>query len=164
MERLVSYLVYFISVILLLSFSIILLSENSNIVSKLYKNDIINSIQKSSSLTYDFNKLSVQWSGLDPSLIFEEVSLHNEKTKQHYLDSEKLIIKINLFKSLSELSIIPEEVNLVKSNIDLVFDNSGIFIKDYNFMSTNKDINEPNVNSIKYRISDSNLRVFDKIR
>jgi uncharacterized protein YhdP len=108
MERLVSYLVYFISVILLLSFSIILLSENSNIVSKLYKNDIINSIQKSSSLTYDFNKLSVQWSGLDPSLIFEEVSLHNEKTKQHYLDSEKLIIKINLFKSLSELSIIPK--------------------------------------------------------
>ena len=127
MERLVSYLVYFISLILLISFSIIFLTENSNIVSKLYKNDIINSIQKSSSLTYDFKKLSVQWAGLDPSLIFEEVSLHNEKVKQHYLDSEKLIIKINLFKSLSELSIIPEEVNLVKSNIDLVFDNNGIF-------------------------------------
>ena len=96
-------------------------------------------------------------------MIFEEVSLHNEKAKQHYLDSEKLVIKINLFKSLSELSIIPEEVNLVKSNIDLVFDTNGIFIKDYNFLSTNKDINKPNVNSIKYRISDSNIRVFDKI-
>ena len=163
MERLVSYLVYFISLILLISFSIILLTENSNIVSKLYKNDIINSIQKSSSLTYDFKNLSVQWTGLDPSLIFEEVSLHNEKAKQHYLDSEKLIIKINLFKSLSELSIIPEEVNLVKSNIDLVFDTNGIFIKDYNLLSTAKDISNPNVNSIKYRVSDSNIRVFDKI-
>jgi len=163
MERLVSYLVYFISLILLISFSIIFLTENSNIVSKLYKNDIINSIQKSSSLTYDFKKLSIQWAGLDPSLIFEEVSLHNEKVKQHYLDSEKLIIKINLFKSLSELSIIPEEVNLVKSNIDLVFDNNGIFIKDYNLLSTSKDINNSNVNSIKYRVSDSNIRVFDKI-
>ena len=163
MERLVSYLVYFISLILLISFSIILLTENSNIVSKLYKNDIINSIQKSSSLTYDFKNLSVQWTGLDPSLIFEEVSLHNEKAKQHYLDSEKLIIKIDLFTSLSELSIIPEEVNLVNSNIDLVFDNNGIFIKDYNLLSTTKDINNPNVNSIKYRVSDSNIRVFDKI-
>ena len=84
MERLVSYLIYFISLILLISFSIIFLTENSNIVSKLYKNDIINSIQKSSSLTYDFKKLSVQWTGLDPSLIFEEVSLHNEKVKQHF--------------------------------------------------------------------------------
>ena len=71
MERLVSYLVYFISLMLLVSFSIIFLTENSNIVSKLYKNDIINSIQKSSSLTYNFKKLSVQWTGLDPSLIFE---------------------------------------------------------------------------------------------
>ena len=163
MERLVSYLVYFISLLLLISFSVIFLTENSNIVSKLYKNDIINSIQKSSSLTYDFKKLSVQWTGLDPSLIFEEVSLHNEKAKQHYLDSEKLIIKINLFKSLSELSIMPEEVNLVNSNIDLVFDNNGIFIKDYNLLSTSKDINNSNVNSIKYRVSDSNIRVFDKI-
>ncbi len=163
MERLISYLVYFISLILLISFSIIFLTENSNIVSKLYKNDIINSIQKSSSLTYDFKKLSVQWTGLDPSLIFEEVSLHNEKAKQHYLDSEKLIIKINLFKSLSEMRIISEEVNLVKSNIDLVFDNNGIFIKDYNFLSTSKDVNKFNANSIKYRISDSNIRVYDKI-
>ena len=163
MERLVSYLVYFISLILLISFSIIFLTENSNIVSKLYKNDIINSIQKNSALTYDFKKLSVQWTGLDPSLIFEEVSLYNEKVKQHYLDSEKLILKINLFKSLSELSIIPEEINLVKSNIDLMFDSNGIFIKDYNFLGTNQDTNKSNVNSIKYRVSDSNIRVFDKI-
>ena len=117
MERLVSYLIYFISLILFIFFSIIFITENSNIVSKLYKNDIINLIQKNSSLTYNFKKLSVRWTGLDPSFIFEEVSLHNENVNHHYLDSEKLILKINFFKSLSKLSVMPEEVNLVKSFI-----------------------------------------------
>jgi len=163
MERLVSYLIYFISLILFIAFSIIFITENSNIVSKLYKNDIINLIQKNSSLTYNFKKLSVRWTGLDPSFIFEEVSLHNENVNHHYLDSEKLILKINFFKSLSKLSVMPEEVNLVKSNIDLVLDDDGIFIKDYNFLGTNTDINKSNFDSIKYRVTDSNIRVNDKI-
>ena len=76
-------------------------------------NNIIDIIQKKSSLEYNFERLSIKWNGLDPSLIFKNISLHKEDINQHYLDSEKIILRINFLKSLSTLKIVPEEINLV---------------------------------------------------
>ena len=45
-------------------------------------------------------------------MIFEKISLHKEGISQHYLDSEKLILRVNFLKSLSMLKIVPEEINL----------------------------------------------------
>ena len=162
MERLVSSLIYLLSLILILTFSVVFVTENTNIVSKLYKNNIIDIIQKKSSLEYNFERLSIKWNGLDPSLIFNNISLHKEDINQHYLDSEKIILRINFLKSLSTLKIVPEEINLVRSNIDLVYSNNGIFIKDYNFLIKDKN-DESDIDNIKFRITDSNISLDDQV-
>ena len=74
MNRLASYLIYVLSLIFLLSFSVVFLTENTNIISKLYKNNIIDIIKNKSSLNYNFEELSMKWNGLNPSLIFENIS------------------------------------------------------------------------------------------
>ena len=101
MKRLVSSLIYLLSSILLLSFIVIFLTENSNLIPKLYKKDIISSIEKRTSLEYRFENLSIKWDGLNPSLIFEDISLHNKTMENHYLDSKKMILRINFLKSIS---------------------------------------------------------------
>ena len=128
MNRLASYLIYVLSLIFLLSFSVVFLTENTNIISKLYKNNIIDIIKNKSSLNYNFEELSMKWNGLNPSLIFENISLYDKASDQHYLDSEKLILEIDSLGSISRLSLVPKEINLVKSNIDLRYDKKGIFI------------------------------------
>jgi hypothetical protein len=93
MKRLLSLLVYLSSSILLLFFIVIFFTENTNIVSKLYKKNITSYIQNTTSIEYNFEELSIKWNGLNPSLIFDNNSLHNESKNQHYLNEEKLILK-----------------------------------------------------------------------
>ena len=119
-----------LSLILILSFLVVFTTENTSIVSKLYKKDIIKSIQKSPSINYSFDNLSIKWNGLDPSLIFKNISLYDKDNNKKYLNSEKLILKVDFISSISEMSFIPEEINLVNSNVDLIYDKTGIFIKD----------------------------------
>ena len=163
MERLVSSLIYLLSFLLLLTFSVVFVTENTNVISKLYKNNIIDIIQKKSSLEYNFEKLSVKWNGLNPSLIFKNISLHKKGINQHYLDSEKLILQINFLNSISRLKIVPEEINLVRSNIDILYNNNGIYIKDYNFLEKNKNNKQSDINNIKFRITDSNISLNDQV-
>ena len=127
MKRLVSSLVYLSSSILLLFFIVIFLTENTNIVSKLYKKNITSYIQNAASIKYNFEELSIKWNGLNPSLIFDNISLHNATKNQHYLSGKKLILKINFANSLIKLKLVPEEINLVSSNIDLTYNKNGIY-------------------------------------
>ena len=162
MKRLVSSLIYLLSSILLLSFIVIFLTENSNLIPKLYKKDIISSIEKRTSLEYRFENLSIKWDGLNPSLIFDDISLHNKTMENHYLDSKKMILRINFLKSISKLKIIPEEIDLVESNIDLIYNQKGIFIKDYNLLG-DANTNEGDFEDIKLRVTNSKITINDKI-
>ncbi|MEC7865198.1 MAG: AsmA-like C-terminal region-containing protein [Pseudomonadota bacterium] len=162
MKRLVSSLIYLLSSILLLSFIVIFLTENSNLIPKLYKKDIISSIEKRTSLEYRFENLSIKWDGLNPSLIFEDISLHNKTMENHYLDSKKMILRINFLKSISKLKIIPEEIDLVESNIDLIYNQKGIFIKDYNLLG-DANTNEEDFEDIKLRVTNSKITINDKV-
>ncbi len=161
MKKLVSSLIYILSLILILSFLVVFTTENTSIVSKLYKKDIIKSIQKSPSINYSFDNLSIKWNGLDPSLIFKNISLYDKDNNKKYLNSEKLILKVDFISSISEMSFIPEEINLVNSNVDLIYDKTGIFIKDYNILDRN-NTKDSLFDNIKFRITDSNITIYDK--
>ena len=160
MKRLLSLLVYLSSSILLLFFIVIFFTENTNIVSKLYKKNITSYIQNTTSIEYNFEELSIKWNGLNPSLIFDNISLHNESKNQHYLSGKKLILKINFVNSLKKLKLIPEEINLVNSNIDLTYNRDGIYIKDFNFLKDN-DTNNNDFENVKFRVTNSNINVID---
>ena len=162
MKRLVSSLVYLSSSILLLFFIVIFLTENTNIVSKLYKKNITSYIQNTASIKYNFEELSIKWNGLNPSLIFDNISLHNATKNQHYLSGKKLILKINFANSLIKLKLVPEEINLVSSNIDLTYNKNGIYIKDFNFLKDNEPSNT-DLENIKFRVTNSNINVNNMI-
>ena len=55
------------------------MSENSNIVSYLYKDRIVKEIENKISLNVNFNDFRVKWEGLNPQLIFNDLSLYSKK-------------------------------------------------------------------------------------
>ena len=71
--------------------SLVLVTENTNIVSKLYKNKIVTYIKSESQLKFNFDSLDVQWNGLHPNLIFNKISLHKLDKETLYLGGNKFI-------------------------------------------------------------------------
>ena len=82
-------------------FLIILVTENTNIVSNLYKEKIVEYIQSESQLRFNFDSLDVKWNGIYPNLIFNKISLYKLNEEELYLDGNKLIINIEYIESLS---------------------------------------------------------------
>ena len=84
MFKLKSFIVYTISLLLALLFSIIVITENTNLVSDLYKNKIIKTIELKSSLGFSMKNLEVKWDGLDTHLIFNDISFYKKDLLYSY--------------------------------------------------------------------------------
>ena len=67
MKKIISSIIFIFSVALLSIFITILVSENSNIVSYLYKDKIVKEVEDKISLNVNFNDLRVKWEGLNLS-------------------------------------------------------------------------------------------------
>ena len=75
MKKIFSSIILIFSIVLLSIFVTILVSENSNIVSYLYKDRIVKEIENKISLNVNFNDFRVKWEGLNPQLIYNDLSL-----------------------------------------------------------------------------------------
>ena len=160
MAKILKLFIYFLSLLLTLLFLLVLVTENTNIVSKLYKNKIVTYIKSESQLKFNFDSLDVQWNGLHPNLIFNKISLHKLDKETLYLGGNKFIINIDIIESLSNFKFKISGLNLVESKISLTHDKNGLFLEDYNLLN-NKKINNKSkfssIGDIKFRISDSNI-------
>ena len=167
MFKLKSFIVYTISLLLALLFSIIVITENTNLVSDLYKNKIIKTIELKSSLGFSMKNLEVKWDGLDTHLIFNDISFYKKDTKDIYIRGESIILNVNLFHSLFTLKLKPSELNLVNSDITLLYDKTGLFIKDYNLFDANNfnntDYSDISSSDIKFRISNSDILIKNRV-
>ncbi|MDB4089984.1 hypothetical protein N9540_01825 [Gammaproteobacteria bacterium] len=143
-------------------FLIILVTENTNIVSHLYKEKIVEYIQSESQLRFNFDSLNIKWNGIYPNLIFNKISLYELNKEELYLDGNKLIININTLESLSDFEFKISGLNLVESKISLTYDKDGLFLKGYNLLSNKKASKESgfmDIGDIKFRISDSSINI-----
>ena len=89
MKKIISSIIFIFSIALLSIFITILVSENSNIVSHLYKDKIVKEVEDKISLNVNFNDLRVKWEGLNPQLIFDDLSLYSKK-------DNSVILKLSL--------------------------------------------------------------------
>ena len=101
MPKIFKFFTYLLSSLLTFLFLIILITENTNIISNLYKEKIVEYIELESQLRFDFDSLDVKWNGVYPNLIFNNISLYKTNEEELYLNGNKLIININALESLS---------------------------------------------------------------
>ena len=138
MPKILKFFTYFLSSLLTFLLLIVLVTENTNIVSNLYKEKIVRYIESESQLRFNFDGLNVKWNGIYPNLIFNKISLYKLNEEELYLDGSKLIINIDSINSLSSFTFKISGLNLVESKILLTYDANGLFLKDYNLLNNTK--------------------------
>ena len=161
MQKLTKYLIYLISIITTSLFLIVAISENTNLAHNIYKTKIVNEIEAITSLKVKIDSVKVKWNGLTPKFSLIKISLHNKNEKDILLEGHELIVSLDLFKSILEQKIIPTELNLVKSNIKLVYLENSLYLKNYDIFNFRDDENNSSVNTnnetLKFRISNSEV-------
>ena len=151
-----------LSSLLTFLFLIILITENTNVVSHLYKEKIVEYIQSESQLRFNFDSLNIRWNGIYPNLIYNKISLYELNKEELYLDENKLIVNINTLESLSDFEFKISGLNLVESKISLTYSEDGLFLKGYNLLNNKKASKESgfmDIGDIKFRISDSSINI-----
>ncbi|MDG2106228.1 MAG: AsmA-like C-terminal region-containing protein [Gammaproteobacteria bacterium] len=162
MPKILKFFTYLLSSLLTFSFLIILITENTNVVSHLYKEKIVEYIQSESQLRFNFDSLNIRWNGIYPNLIFNKISLYELNKEELYLDGNKLIVNINTLESLSDFEFKISGLNLVESKISLTYSEDGLFLKGYNLLNNKKASKESgfmDIGDIKFRISDSSINI-----
>ena len=161
MKRLTKYLIYLISIITTSLFLVVTISENTNLVHNIYKTKIVAEIETITSLKVKIDSVKVKWNGITPKFSLIKISLHNKKKQDTLLEGNELIVSLDLFKSILEQKIIITELNLVKSNIKLVYLKNSLYLKNYDIFNFRDDENNSSVNAnnetLKFRISNSEV-------
>ena len=134
MPKILKFFTYLLSLLLTFLLLIVFVTENTNIVSNLYKEKIVGYIQSESQLRFDFDNLDVKWNGIYPNLIFNKISLYKLNEEELDLKGDKLIVNIDVIESISNFQFKISGLNLVESKISLIYDENGLFIKSYNLL------------------------------
>ena len=162
MPKILKFFTHFLSSLLTFLLLIVLVTENTNIVSNLYKEKIVEYIESESELRFNFDTLNVKWNGVYPNLIFNKISLYKLDEEELSLDGNKLIINIDSIESLSSFKFKISGLNLVESKILLTYGENGLFLKDYNLLNNqNREKNSGfrNIGDIKFRITNSSINI-----
>ena len=165
MPKIIKSFTYLLSSILTFLFFLVLITENTKVVSNLYKEKIVQYIEDESQLRFNFDSLNIKWNGLNPNLIFNNISLYMLDEETLYLDGNKLIINIDIINSVSNFKFKISGLNLVESEILLIYDENGLFLRGHNLLNDqkiNKDYEFADVGNIKFRISDSSISIKHK--
>ena len=161
MQKLTKYLIYLISIIITSLFLVVAISENTNLVNNVYKTKIVTEIEEITSLKVKIDSVKVNWNGLTPKFSLIKISLRHKDEQDKLLEGNELIVSLDLFKSIFKQKIIPTELNLVKSNIKLVYLKDSLYLKNYDIFNFKNDKNNSSINAnneiLKFRISNSEV-------
>ena len=161
MQRLTKYLIYLISIITTSLFLVVAISENTNLVNDIYKTKIVTEIEEITSLKVKIDSVKVNWNGLTPKFSLIKISLRHKDEQDKLLEGNELIVSLDLFKSILKQKMIPTELNLVKSNIKLVYLKGSLYLKNYDIFNFKNDKNNSSINAnneiLKFRISNSEV-------
>lgn len=160
MRRILLYFSNILGILLILIFLAVIITENTDIVYKYYKESIKNEFKSKTDLNVNFDSLSIKWNGLNPSIIIQNLVLDTEEKK--LLKSEQLIVKMGLNLPSKNIMFTVKELDLVGSNLSVQYNGSKILINDHDiFSSFNSESREYPVNKIKLRFSNSEINLYD---
>ena len=160
MRKIFSYLYNILGFILILIFSVVIITENTDIVYRYYKDSIKSEFNDRTNLNVDFDSLSIKWNGLNPSIITQNLILRNQD--DNLLKSEQLIIKIGLKLPSENIMFIVEELNLVGSDLSIQYDDNKVLINDYDIFSyLNSESRDNSMDKTKVRFSNSTINLYN---
>ena len=111
-------------------FFTILVSENSNIVSYLYKDRIVKEIENKISLNVNFNDFRVKWEGLNPQLIFNDLSLYSKKDNSVILKSDSFTVDFDSFDSMRKQKLVIKEVDFIKTDLNILINDNKLILNE----------------------------------
>ncbi|GIR64495.1 MAG: hypothetical protein CM15mP69_3230 [Ectothiorhodospiraceae bacterium] len=157
MKKIISSIIFIFSIALLSIFITILVSENSSIVSYLYKDKIVKEVEKKISLNVNINDLGVKWEGLNPQLIFDALSLYSKKDKRVILKSDSFIVDFDSFDSIRKQRLVIKEVDFIKTNLNIIINDNKFILNEID-LSELFSVKKNNImTQTRLRISQSKL-------
>ena len=130
MKKIFSSIILIFSIVLLSIFVTILVSENSNIVSYLYKDRIVKEIENKISLNVNFNDFRVKWEGLNPQLIFNDLSLYSKKDNSVILKSDSFTVDFDSFDSMRKQKLVIKEVDFIKTDLNILINDNKLILNE----------------------------------
>ena len=160
MRRILLYLANIFGALLILIFSVVIITENTDIVNRYYKDSIKNEFKDRTDLNANFDSLSIKWNGLNPSIIIEDLILNTQDDK--LLKSKQLIVKIGLKFSPENIMFTIKELDLVGSNLLIKYSDSKILINNYDiFANLNLKARNNLIDTLKLRFSNSTINLYN---
>lgn len=157
MKKIFSSIILIFSIVLLSIFFTILVSENSNIVSYLYKDRIVKEVENKISLNVNFNDLRVKWEGLNPQLIFNDLSLYSKKDNSIILKSDSFTVDFDSFDSMRKQRLVIKEVDFIKTDLNIVINDNKLILNEID-ISELFNVKKNNImTQTRIRISQSKL-------
>ena len=139
---------------------IVVITENTDIVYKYYKDNIKNEFKDKTDLNVNFDSLSIKWDGLNPSIIIRNLVLDTEDNE--LLKSKQLIVKMSLKLPSENIMFTIKELDLVGSNLSVQYNDSKILINNHDiFESINSGAREYPIDKIKLRFSNSIINLYN---
>ena len=122
--------------IILILFSVsIFISENTSTFNQSLLGSIEKKFKDSYNISTKIDSIKIKWEGINPSILISSLKLNDEKNKI-ILETPASVIRVNLLRSLYQMTLNINEVVINNTTISLIRDNSNIFINDLNL--TNK--------------------------
>ena len=160
MKRILAYLANIFGSLLILIFSVVIITENTDIVYRYYKDSIKNEFKDRTDLNANFDSLSIKWNGLNPSIIIEDLILNTQDDK--LLKSKQLVVKIGLKLSPENIMFTIKELDLVGSNLLIKYSDSKILINNYDiFANHNLKARNNSIDTLKLRFSNSTINLYN---
>ena len=157
MKKIFSSIILLFSIVLLSIFIIISVSENTNIVSNLYKDKIVQEVENKISLNVNFNNFRVKWKGLNPQIIFDDLSLYSKKDNSMILKSDSFTLDFDSINSIRQQRFIIKEVGFIKTNLNIIVNDNKFILNEID-LSEFFSIKKNNImTQTRIRISQSKL-------
>jgi len=156
---------YFLSLVIVFLFLLVFVTENTNIVNNNFKKILISKIERSLDIKLQIDKISINWFGLTPVINFYDIKALNKTNNNRIVHGKKLEISLDTMNSIKNIALIPKELNLVETDINLTYTTGKILFQGKDiFKFDNLDKNKRSVNelsNLQFRISNSKITIND---
>jgi hypothetical protein len=148
-----------IFIILFLFSALIFISENTSTFNQRLLGSIEKKFFDSYNISTRIESIKIKWEGINPSILISSLKLNDEKNNI-ILETPASVIRVDLLKSLYQMTLNINEVVINNTTISLIRDNSNIFINDLNL--TNKPNNAKSIAVPKIVLKNSIIELKDK--
>ena len=148
-----------IFIILFLFSVLVFISENTSTFNQSLLGGIEKKFQNSYNISTKIDSIEIKWEGINPSILISSLKLNDEKNNI-ILETPASVIRVDLLKSLYQMTLNINEVVINNTTISLIRDNSNIFINDLNL--TNKSNKAKNIYMPKIVFKNSIIELKDK--